>query len=236
VIIRKEDNHLVFIRQPDHAALAADMMRTWSSAGLAANPRRDRILTAIRAHDNGWIEEDDETIVGEDGAPVDFIGVSLAVKQRVWPRCVDRLGVDDPYVAALVAQHSITIFTDHHTKPEWQPYFESMAARKAALLSRCDPEVAAGIDEDYRFVRMADLMSLVFCNAWLEPLEYSGHRVTLSGRALTVTPDPFGGARVELRVPVRRVARRRYASAAELRVEIAGAATEVLEGTAVGVS
>lgn len=234
LIIRNDDHDRVFIRQPDHAALAADMMSAWTTDGLPTNPRRDSILAAIRAHDNGWIEEDDETIVGEDGAPVDFIGVSLAVKQRVWPRCVDRLGVSWPYVAALVAQHSITIFTDHRTKPEWQPYFDTMAARRAALLSRCPPEVVAGIDDDYRFVRTADLMSLVFCNAWLEPLEYSGHRVVLNGRALTVSPDPFGGARVELRVPARRLPARTYASAADLRVDIEAARPEILEGMAVG--
>jgi hypothetical protein len=78
------------------------------------------------------------------------------------------------------------------------------------------------------------LMSLVFCNAWVEPLEYRGRRVLLTGTALTVTPDPFGGARVELRIPARRAPRRAYASAADLRAEIAAAQPEILEGTAVG--
>jgi hypothetical protein len=234
LIIRTDGKDLVFIRQPDHAAAAADLMRAWTTDGLPRNPRRDSILSAIHAHDNGWIEEDDDTIVSDEGTPVDFIAVPFEVKQRVWPRCVDRLGAQWPYVAALVAQHSLTIFQDSRAKPEWQPYFEEMTARRDALLSRCAAQTAAAIDEDYRFVRMADLMSLVFCNAWVEPLEYRGRRVLLTGTALTVTPDPFGGARVELRIPARRAPRRAYASAADLRAEIAAAQPEILEGTAVG--
>jgi Protein of unknown function (DUF3891) len=189
LIIRKEAKELRFIRQPDHAAAAADMMAAWSLDGLPDNPRRGSILSAVRSHDNGWIEEDDETIVAEDGTPVDFIAVPFDVKQRVWPRCVDRLGEYWPYVAALVAQHSLTIFRDSRTKPEWQPYFEAQTRRRDALLTRCAPQIASRLDEDYRLLRMADLMSLVLCNGWLDPLEYGGHSFVLNGDTLTVTSN-----------------------------------------------
>ena len=115
-------------------------------------------------------------------------------------------------------------------------HFDAMAARRDTLLAQCTPEVAVRIEEDYRFVRMADLMSLVFCNAWPDPLEYGGHRVVLTGNVLTVTPDPFGGATVHLRIPARRVPSRRFASAADLGAEMATARNEMVEGTAVGVS
>jgi hypothetical protein len=81
---------------------------------------------------------------------------------------------------------------------------------------------------------MADLMSLVFCNNWLDPLEYGGHRFALNGNALMVTPDPFGGARVELRIPAKRVPARQYAAAADLRAEIDAAPTGILEGAVMG--
>ena len=93
MIIRTENSGLVFIRQPDHAAAAAELMAAWTLDGLPGNPRRDSILSAIRSHDDGWVEEDDEMTVNEDGTPVDFIAVPFEVKTRVWPRCVDRLGI-----------------------------------------------------------------------------------------------------------------------------------------------
>jgi len=65
LIIRTEDSGLVFIRQPDHAAAAAELMAAWTLDGLPRNPRRDSILSAIRSHDNGWIEEDDAMTVSE---------------------------------------------------------------------------------------------------------------------------------------------------------------------------
>jgi hypothetical protein len=234
VIVRRKENAFVLIRQPDHAVLAVDLISAWTAGGFPTNPRRDRILAATRAHDNGWTEEDDETIVGDDGGPVDFIAVPVEVKQRVWPRAVDRLAGADAYTAALVAQHSLTIFTVHREDSTWTPYFDAMTAARDRLLARCDPSTAGAIAQDYHFLRLADLLSLAFCNDWRQPLNYEGHHITLTDRALIVSPDPFGGSRIDLRVPVRRVPRRRYASAADFRAAVASASIEVLEGEAVG--
>src|SRR4051812_8200550 len=99
MIVQGFDQDLVLIRQPDHARLAARLMAAWQDGGLPANPRRDAILAATAAHDDGWIEEDAAPIVGADGGPVDFIAADLRVKHRVWPRVVESLAREQPYAA-----------------------------------------------------------------------------------------------------------------------------------------
>jgi hypothetical protein len=58
MIIRADDSSLFLVTQPDHAALAARIMRRWTAAGFPEPPRRDDVLAAIDAHDNGWREVD----------------------------------------------------------------------------------------------------------------------------------------------------------------------------------
>ncbi len=241
MIIQSHDRDLVLIRQRDHAALAGRLMAAWQADGLPDNPRRDAILIATAAHDDGWIEVDAAPTVDAGGQPVDFITAPLAVKQGVWPRAVDALAWDQPYAAALVAQHALTAYADHRDKPEWQTFFAAMAERRTALLARCDRDApsanlsagaSAKVNHDYRLVRMGDILSLIVSGGWRQPYEYDGRQLAREGDRLTISPDPFAGATVPLALPVRRIARRRYASDEELRAALAAAPEEWLRGTA----
>jgi Protein of unknown function (DUF3891) len=108
VIVRTVHDGLELITQPDHAHLAGAIMKR--CVPLAARPRRDAILLAIREHDNGWIEEDAAPAVNtETGSIFDFVSAPLSVRHAVWPRGVRRLA-STPWAAALVAQHAITVY------------------------------------------------------------------------------------------------------------------------------
>jgi Protein of unknown function (DUF3891) len=234
MIIRPDGDSLLFITQPDHARLAAILIAEWQDDGLPAHPRRESILLATREHDKGWREEDTETHVDASGRPLDFIEVAAAVKQRIWPRAVSRLASDHPYEAALVAQHAVTVNGDHRVNPDWSSFFETLDAQRAALLMRSGPAAAATIDADYAFVNIADRLSLIFCNGWREPFEHRGRRLVLTETMLRITPDPFDGAHVPLRVLARRLPVHVYASNADLRAALDEAPIEMLEGEALG--
>ncbi len=199
MIIRAADSGLVLITQPDHAALAARLIETWSDARFPPTPQRSTILFAVAEHDNGWREPDSAPIVSEDGQLLDFIHAPADVRRGVWPRGVDRLA-DAPYAAALVAQHAIHVNDRHRASSDWRAFFDEMTMRRSRLLARAqrtEDELLA----DYFFVRMADLMSLVFCNRWRDEHTYHGYRLVLDGGdRLRVFPDPFDGREIAFEI------------------------------------
>jgi hypothetical protein len=224
----------LYITQPDHAALAGEALSHWQDDDFVNHPRRDVILLAAREHDNGWIEEDAETHVDDAGRPLDFVAVPAAVRQRIWPRAVERMAPRSTYAAALIAQHAIAVYSHTRSDPAWDQFFERMTALRDRLLERTGiaPEV---LTADYGFVNAADRMSLAFCTGWREPLESMGRRIILGPRnMLAVAPDPFAGRQVPLRVTARQLPDRTYTTAAEFRAALETAPVVVLEGEAVG--
>ena len=234
MIIRQQGDALLFITQGDHARLAAEVMAHWREDGLDTHPRRDAILHAIAEHDNGWLEEDADLHVDDDGNPLDFVSVPARVKHGIWPRAVDRVGRSHPYAAALIAQHALTVHGQQRTDPVWRAFFEAMDARRDALVERAGGDAGATLGADYRFVQAGDQLSLIFCNGWRTPFPRVGGRMIFDGHTLELSPDPFGGAWVPMRVQARRVPARSYASAADLRAAVGAAPVVMLEGESVG--
>jgi len=218
----------LFVTQPDHARLAADLLNRWK--GFADHPRRAQLLLAAREHDNGWRELDEELVFDPaEGRALDFITVPDSIKHSVWPRGVDRLAETSPYAAALVAQHAVFVYDSHRDEPAWAAFFAAMRVRREDLRARAghSPEE---LDADYPYLSIVDLLSLTFCNAWRDDHERFTTRTHCDDRGLVINPSPFGEEPIPLRVRARRLADRRYASAADLRAAFEEAPVEVIEG------
>ena len=209
-------------------------MRAWKLGALPDHPRRDAILTATDHHDNGWQEEDAELHVNESGDPLDFVAVPPFVKQRIWPRATERWAARSPYVAALIAEHALTVHAPLAQDPSWGSFFRLMTRSRDELVARSGVP-AEDLAADYPFVRTGDQLSLIFCNGWTAPLTGIGYKAILSGITLQITPDPFAGLRVPLEVTARALPATRYASAAALRRAFADGPAVRLAGEAVGV-
>ena len=233
MIIRPTTDSLLFITQPDHARLAADAIALWRGDGFAAHPRRDVILRAAREHDNGWIEEDAATHVDQHGRPLDFVAVPAQVRQRIWPRAVERMAARDAYAAALIAQHAMAVYSASRSDEGWQQFFDDLCRRRDRLAEGAGISLDT-LESDYRFVNAADRISLAFCTGWTTTLESGGRQIILAGNTVEVRPDPFAGARVPLRVRARRLTQPSYASSADLRAALDAAEPELLEGFAIG--
>jgi len=231
MIIRCDGESLLFITQPDHARLAADLLDQW--AGFGSHPRRDALRLAAREHDNGWRELDEAIVFdGATGRAFDFIDAPDPVKQSVWPRGVDRLAVVSSYAAALVAQHAIAVYDSHRDEPAWTAFFDTMRQRRDNLRAEAE-RTPEELDGDYLYLSVVDLLSLTFCNGWRDSRERFAIRAQGDERGIVITPSPFERA-VPLRVRARRLTDRRYASAADLRAAFEDAPLEILEGEARG--
>jgi hypothetical protein len=234
VIVRSAADHLLLITQPDHASLAGRIMAEWRRDDLAGSPLRDVILQATREHDNGWVEPDRAPIVEPaTGRLLDFINAPEAVRQGIWPRGVERLG-DDPYAAALVAEHALSVYEHYRDRPSWAGFFTGMEEMRDASLADAAPRTLADLRRDYFFVRMGDLASLAFCNAWREPQKLARYELRLEGTNLRFAPDPFDGARVPLTVAARRLPNRPYTSSADAAAAFEAAPEVEITGLAYG--
>ncbi len=231
MIVRPVPDGVQLITQPDHAHLARRIME--HCVPLATRPRRDAILHAIAEHDNGWAEEDAApTVNPQTGNVVDFVSAPLSVRQAVWPRGVARLA-DNPWVAALVAQHALTVYDRFRSEAEWTSFFAEMEAARDAML-RASRMPLDDLVADYRFVRLADLISLTFCTGWTDEHRFDDWTIQLSGTRVVVIPDAFGGVKIPIEINAREIRNQPFRPDAELRDALSEADTTTLRGEVVG--
>ncbi len=228
MIVRPAPSGCVLITQPDHAQLARRIMEHCVS--LVENPRREAILRAIGDHDDGWAATDAEPAVDPaTGGVVDFINAPMSVRQSVWPRTIAGLA-DQPYSAALVANHAMCAYDRLREDPDWAAFFATIDASRRDMLQASGFSMAQLL-EDYAFVRLGDLISLAFCTGSTAAQPFRDWTVTLVGPRVVVTPGIFGGAPVPFELMVRAV-RPPFASNAELRAALARSTTATIQGEA----
>jgi Protein of unknown function (DUF3891) len=238
MIVRDDGSNFLLITQPDHARLARDIVAAIRTEPALDGAQRETVLFATLEHDNGWIEVDAEPTIDPDtGRPCDFINGPARVKHDLWPRGIRRAAHIDRRAGALIAQHAVTVYSYRAAEPEWQSFFGPITAMREDLLRQLAADTGPAreaFEREYRCVRLGDSFSLQFCNGWTTSQETFGYHAELRGHSLHITPDPFAGATVPLRVMVRRIPARRYTSDADLRAALAEAVPEWLEGDAHG--
>ena len=234
MIRRPQGDTQLLITQPDHAALAADIMRHWRRDGLAESPRRDAILLAVAEHDSGWRDVDAAPIVDEASGHIqDFVEIPDTLRRGVWPRSVDRLAWS-PYAAALVAHHAVYVLRRYRDAAEWKAFFADLEARRDGHLAAARVSFEDLLNE-YRFVRAGDLASLAFCAGWTdEQNDGTGYAIRMAGERLVVSPDPFDGESLPIQVAARALPQRAFASAAAAADAYASAPVVTVSGVMAG--
>lgn len=217
---------LRLVTQPDHAHLAGEILSLWRSDGLPAHPRREEILFAGREHDNGWREADAAPRWNAAACrPRDFLTTTVADRIEIWERGTARFAASHPYAALLVVRHAQALHKDRAGDPAWMPFLDYLDELARGLLDETGA-APAEVDADYRFLDLADLISLSALNRAPERFDRHG----LSGRrdaadTVLLSPFPLAGA-TAFEVPCRRIPSRPYAGDADLGGELAAARWE----------
>jgi hypothetical protein len=231
MIVRDAGSSLHLITQPDHAGLARRVMERWTPLHDAA--RRASILLAIEEHDNGWSELDAAPVVDPaTGRVFDFIHIPAEARQEVWPRGVARLAEEDVWAAALVAHHAVTVYDRYRSDNAWNTFFPRLETLRDELVhtsGRSKQQLAY----DYTFVRIGDLISLIFCGQWDEAQTFDEWVFRRDGDRVVVTPDAFGGRAIPVAVNARQIPSRRYVSDDDLRHTVRQSPLVTLSGTIV---
>jgi uncharacterized protein DUF3891 len=223
MIIRRSTSSHQLITQPAHAALAARIMRHWQPNHFPDSPRKASILNAVEQHDNGWAEVDDALVVDETtGQLLDFVELPDALKRDTASRGIERLA-DDPYAAALVAQHRVHVYRRYAEHPDWRAFFDAVRVTRDSYL-QAGPWSLEQLLRDYTFVRAGDLASLAFCNNWSETADDGcGYAMRLDGTMLIIMPDPFEGRTIAIAIEAREIVPQAFDSAAHARRVVANA-------------
>jgi len=230
MIVRTGTDSLLLITQPDHAHLSGRIMER--CVPLRASPRRASILRAVAEHDNGWTEEDAAPVIDPaTGRVADFVNIPLHVRHGVWPRGVTRLA-DDPWAAALVAQHAITVYDRFRSDDAWTPFFARMENMRDEMVAARGLPLEALL-ADYPYVRLGDLLSLAFCTAWTDEHRIAGWAVRQSDNRVVVTPGAFAGSEVRFEIQAAEIRCLTFYSDADLRAALAVASSVTLRGVVV---
>ncbi|MFL6192871.1 MAG: DUF3891 family protein [Thermoanaerobaculia bacterium] len=222
MIVVPEGPSLLLITQPDHAHLAGEILSLWRADGMPECPRRDDLLFAAREHDNGWREADAAPRWDpERGLPHDFITLPEPERVEIWERGPCRFAADRPYAALLITRHALNLFSNRRGDEAWDGLLGFLEDFERGLLA--ETGAAAGeLEADYRFLDLADLISLTACTRRREPAGRYGVAIEPGAGGLRIEPFPLAGA-TTFRVACRRIPRREYRGDADLGGELAAA-------------
>jgi uncharacterized protein DUF3891 len=111
MIIQEQGEHLVLIRQTDHAVLAGHFARELGSDAFAAPQPQDSFLLAATEHDNGWNEW--ELLPEIDPVtflPYSFMSIPTRDHIELYQRGIERVVKVDHYAGLLVSMHCLGLY------------------------------------------------------------------------------------------------------------------------------
>ncbi len=189
MIVREDGDHLVLVRQADHALLSGWLAAAWGAPPWTAPRPYDGAVVGARLHDLAWTAFDETLPCRPDGRPYVFHEVARSITTGLYRHGVDAVEAIDPYGGLLTSLHLSGFFTHHwewghgHPPPTLEGeegaaigrFVEHELARQRRL--RVDLGIDGGAGErelmcNYYWLQLWDRLSLYVC--WFGPAGWSG--------------------------------------------------------------
>jgi hypothetical protein len=113
MIVREEDNHLVLVRQADHALLSGWLAAAWGAPPWSPPEPSHSTVVSARLHDIGWTAFDEALPRGPEGRPYAFNEVSRLTSTRLHVCGINAVESIDAYAGLLASLHFSGFFTSH---------------------------------------------------------------------------------------------------------------------------
>ena len=111
MIIQEQSDHLVLIRQTDHAVLAGHFARELGNDTFAAPEPAESFRLAATEHDNGWNEWELLPEVDLNGfLPYSFMSIPTREHIELYKRGIERVSKVDRYAGLLVSLHCLGLY------------------------------------------------------------------------------------------------------------------------------
>jgi len=103
--------HLLVIRQTDHAFLAAFFAREWGNEKFTKPQPNVSFCLAVAEHDNGWTDwELQPTLDPKTHLPYSFMSIPTESHMSLYQRGIERLVRVDHYAALLAVLHASELY------------------------------------------------------------------------------------------------------------------------------
>jgi hypothetical protein len=185
MILQDRGDHLLVIRQTDHALLSGFLAREWGNELFQRPDMVESFCLAAREHDNGWAEwEAAPQIDPKTRMPYTFMSIPTEEHIEMYQRGIDRVVKVDAYAGLLVTMHCAGLydraratlpgFSAKYVKSSELQMVNEFVQRLRALQLRLkadlrtNPAMKSLADEESlqwsgRLLEILDRLSLYFC-------------------------------------------------------------------------
>jgi hypothetical protein len=185
MILQEHPDHILLIRQTDHAVLSGFLAAEWGNARFTRPELFDSFCFAVREHDNGWAEwEVAPQLDPKTRLPYSFMSIPMDQRTAIHQQSIDRVAKVDPYAGLLVNMHCVGIygwmrsimppFSAAHAESKDArmvgDFIDQLKLRQIRLRSemRANPATSALVQESLlkrraKLLELLDRLSLYFC-------------------------------------------------------------------------
>jgi Protein of unknown function (DUF3891) len=111
MILQEQGDHLLVIRQTDHALLSGFLACEWGNDRFERPEQFESFCLAMREHDNGWGEwELVPKIDPKTRLPYSFMSIPTEEHRALYQRGIDRIVKVDRYAGLLVSMHCAGLY------------------------------------------------------------------------------------------------------------------------------
>lgn len=163
---RKED--WVMVDQHQHGLLAGEFAAAMNSDTFRTNKRWDEAVYAVKDHDQGWIDLDDDPFLNDAlHSPYTFLDFPIATKLTFYSKGLDEIQLKSPYAALLCSMHYDRLLNQANIEhPALRKYMQQEQNRREYIqleLGITDLATESGLIYDLNVMRFCDDLSLYLC-------------------------------------------------------------------------
>lgn len=115
MIIRKQNNQLVLLRQDEHDDQCGQVARLWGTEKFQQLKDHETVSIGIENHDTGWTKPDDDVLFNEiTKRPMNFMDVDLPNHVDFYESGYRQILDKNPYSGLLLGLHWIGLYTSRY--------------------------------------------------------------------------------------------------------------------------
>ena len=194
----------LLISQIQHARLAADIAKIWSSTELENYTLADDLHYAIEHHDDGWKDRDNTPDLNPaTDLPRSFTEMEPDTALAIACRCIQACATHSPVCAYWVSQHFQILAEQRQQSADLTPHAKQQTDRflqqQRATSGRHLPDIPAQIlRQGTAWLRFFDRISLLLCcRLPADP----DHTVAPDGQHVTIEQRPADDGTVAVKIP-----------------------------------